>query len=337
MSRTAPVEDSQNAFVDFLGFTIKTEKPEELRNFVLWMIRQLVGDLPVTDTGRGWSGYGTRLDFPGGLAAYGGNSDTAHFELTGEGCSRVQDWNHLADMLDDLSAKLTRVDLAHDDFDGRDVSIAWARQQYETSGFKPARGVSPRGHLHDDLDSGKGKTFYVGSRETGKLCRIYEKGRQLGNPESDWCRVEVEWRAIHRVLETDMLRNPSSHLAGAYPCLADLNAKQDLVKTVAFMAAACIEKATKHAQQQAGGAIAALKSLGYSMKQIFALVSKPAPSDRLLPVVANIKSHRKQSKAYNVVPHWWHEPTPEDAERTRRMLALDFSYWRDRSARLAAA
>lgn len=336
MRRTAPVEDSQNAFVDFLGFTVKSEKPEVLRAFVLWMIRQLVGDLPVTDKGRGWSGYGTRLDFPGGLAAYGGNSDTAHFELTGEGCARVRNWNDLADTLDDLQAKITRCDVAHDDFEGDYLSISWGLEQHRTSGFKPSRGVSPRAHLHDDLGSGKGSTLYVGSRGSGKLCRIYEKGKQLGDPASKWVRAEVEYRAVHRELPVQMLRDPSAYLAGSYPCMGQISGRQQVIKTVAFNAAASVEKALKHAKQQAGGLVAALKVLGYSTKQIMSEISKAAPSDRLLPLVGIIKAHRKQ-KQQQGAPSWWRAPTVEDAERTRRMLALDFSFWRDRSSGAAYA
>lgn len=39
---------------------------------------------------------------------------------------------------------------------------------------------------------GRGRTFYVGRRENGKLLRVYEKGKQLGAENSPWVRIELE-------------------------------------------------------------------------------------------------------------------------------------------------
>ena len=84
----------------------------------------------------------------------------------------------------------------------------------------------------DDLGSDRGKTLYVGQRQNGKLCRVYEKGKQLGDPNSPWCRVEVEYRGKSRVIPPDVLVRASSYLAGAYPCLAYLSERQDKVRTL---------------------------------------------------------------------------------------------------------
>jgi phage replication initiation protein len=93
-------------------------------------------------------------------------------------------------------------------------------------------GRAPYARLVDDLGSDKGKTLYIGQRQNGKLCRVYEKGKQLGDPQSPWCRVEVEYRAKSRVIPLDVLLRASDYLAGAFPCLAYLSQRQDKVRTL---------------------------------------------------------------------------------------------------------
>jgi DNA relaxase NicK len=117
-----------------------------------------------------------------------------------------------------LRARLTRVDLAGDDFDGSILSIAWGLAQREARGFV-GQGRPPKCTLITNFD-GEGDTLYVGKRENGRMLRLYEKGKQLGDAMSRWCRAEVEYRAKDRVLEFSMLLRPAEYLAGAFPCLS---------------------------------------------------------------------------------------------------------------------
>ena len=78
----------------------------------------------------GWQGYETRVDLGDfGLLAYGGEHQrgTAHIELNAHGCARIQDWNAVRVWCEAYGVRITRVDLAHDDFSGQSVSIAQAR------------------------------------------------------------------------------------------------------------------------------------------------------------------------------------------------------------------
>lgn len=182
----------------------------------------------------GWQGYATRIDLGGlGLLAYGGEHQrgTVHLELNAHGCARVRDWNAVRVWCESCGVKITRIDLAHDDFSGRTVSVQQAQDWFADGQFITS-GRAPLARLLDDLGSGRGKTLYVGQRQNGKLCRIYEKGKQLGDPSSPWCRVEVEFRAKSRVIPPDVLVKASSYLAGAYPCLAYLSEHQDKVRTL---------------------------------------------------------------------------------------------------------
>jgi phage replication initiation protein len=182
----------------------------------------------------GWQGYTTRIDLAGlGILAYGGEHQrgTAHVELSGSGCARITDWNAVRVWCEACGVRLTRIDLAHDDFSGETVSIARALDWLARGEFN-AGGRAPRARLIDDLGSGKGKTLNVGQRQNGKMCRVYEKGKQLGDPASPWCRIEVEFRGKSRELPYDLLVRASEYLAGAYPCLAYLSQRQDKVRTL---------------------------------------------------------------------------------------------------------
>lgn len=182
----------------------------------------------------GWQGYDTRIDLGGlGLLGYGGEHQrgTVHLELNALGCARVQDWNAVRVWCEAYGVRITRVDLAHDDFTGEVVNVSQARAWFQQGQFTTG-GRAPTARLLDDLGSDRGKTLYVGQRQHGKLCRVYEKGKQLGDKQSPWCRVEVEFRGKSRVIPYDVLVRAGDYLAGAYPCLAYLSKRQDKVRTL---------------------------------------------------------------------------------------------------------
>lgn len=222
---------SEIAHVDWLACTFLPEA--ERFGSIIESVFQITRDHWVIRPG-GWQGYTTRIDLGGlGLLGYGGEHQrgTVHLELNAHGCARVRDWNAVRVWCEAYGVKITRIDLAHDDFSGRTVSVKQAQNWFAEGRFITS-GRAPVARLVDDLGSGRGKTLYVGQRQNGKLCRIYEKGKQLGDPSSPWCRVEVEFRAKSRVIPPDVLVKASSYLAGAYPCLAYLSEHQDKVRTL---------------------------------------------------------------------------------------------------------
>lgn len=280
------------AFVDFLGVTFKSRDESSIRAFVESLLRCWFGEVEITEAKRGWAGYKTRLDVEGiGLVAYGGNSDTLHIEITGSGCAQVRDWRDVIATIEDYEGKVTRCDVAADDMQGERVNIEWAKQAYRDGLFDPDRGARPNAQLIDDMGSGKGCTLYVGARESGKLCRVYEKGRQQGDKASPWVRVEVEYRAVHRELPVQMLRDPAAYLAGAYAAFADFNEEQCRPVTVAYDNVAKLEKAVEHAKKQAGRLLHALVTLnGGSITDAFARIYRPELPKRLKGVVRIMQS-----------------------------------------------
>jgi phage replication initiation protein len=237
----SPLEAPQAAHIDWLALTL-TPPPEAQANPIAWLFPQMVAlfglvTLTLESIGKGWNGYTHRFNIGEnaqyGLIAYGGDKQrgTVHLELNATACALVPDWRTVQQWGESLGAKITRVDLAHDDMQAQVISIAVARAWYEAGEFT-SNGRPPAAKLIDDMGSGKGKTLYIGARANGKLLRVYEKGRQLGDPSSPWVRVELELRNKSRVIPWDVLTTPASYLAGGYPCLAFLSAVQDKIRTL---------------------------------------------------------------------------------------------------------
>lgn len=224
----------QSALVDWLSFSIVPPSGATLD----WIDAALlhlagIGRNCWKPTGRGWFGYTSRIDLEGfGLLAHGGERQrgTIHVELNAHACARIRDWATVAAWAQINGAWITRIDLAHDDFTGTVANIQQMLTWHREGAFASA-GRPPKAQLVDDLESGAGKTFYVGKRKHGKLLRGYEKGKQLGRADDPWFRIEVELHNKGRVVPWDTLTDPGRYFAGAYPCLKQFNATQSRIAT----------------------------------------------------------------------------------------------------------
>lgn len=161
-----------------------------------------------------------------GLVCIGGQRNTILVMLSGKGCAfakegwekRLYNYLNLAQR-----AKLTRIDLAHDDFEGKRINVDWGNAQDDIGGFQcgnRAPNIEYKGNWK--RPNGRGRTLNIGSRESGKYLRLYEKGRAEGDPEDNWQRAEVEFKAVDRILPFDMLLAPSEYFIAAYPCFQEL-------------------------------------------------------------------------------------------------------------------
>lgn len=228
-------EVTATALVDYLSFTVRHPSllsqqcplREELIN---------IFGIPSSDwkgTDKGWQGYKSKIALDNlGVVAFGGISqrDTVHVSLNGHGCSFIQDWQLVYNYLQTVGATLTRVDVAHDDIEGSYVNISNALR-WESEGLYSESGRPPKTRLIDDRGHGTGKTFYVGSRKNGKFGRIYEKGKQLGDSNSPWCRAEVEFKNKDRYIPLRILLNPGHYLSGAYEPFRCLSQVQSRIAT----------------------------------------------------------------------------------------------------------
>lgn len=158
-----------------------------------------------------------------GAICMGGEAQRGRWmlQLTGKGCSMVTDWSSLRELLEGFQAKITRVDLAVDFLHGEhtvDDAVAMVdADQFTSCGRRPSTSVAG-----DWLDQVHGRTLYVGKAANGKMLRVYEKGKQLGDLSSDWVRFEVQFGNRDRVIPYEALTDCDGYFAGAYPALEQL-------------------------------------------------------------------------------------------------------------------
>lgn len=253
-----PEASPKLALVDALAIAL-TPPTEYLPE--VWVSEQLRQFMPINSLQqrKGYSGFkhSATWDNGSGLIAWGGKSQRGrmYVSIQGQGCATVQDWSGLVQWLEQHTATIKRVDLAHDDFAGEITDITWAVEQYKAGGFN-AGGRQPVHQVFGDWLSGdqatEGRTFGVGRRANGKFCRVYEKGKQQGDPQSGWVRVEVEWRSKQRHIPYDVLTRPGIYLAGAYPCMHILSTEQERIRTTANAVTITFESAMENAKQQTG-------------------------------------------------------------------------------------
>lgn len=171
-----------------------------------------------------------------GRVAFGGNAETMLVELSGEGCRWVSSWRSVAFQLQCLRARISRCDVAMDDFDGVSLNLRDLAQQ-AAAGLFNGNGRPPKTRFLDDHGNRTGCTLYVGRKGHKELC-IYEKGKQLKDESSPWIRVEQRFYGKHvgedmagqgrRGLPLEILTQPLRYFRGAHAYLADLAARVGL-------------------------------------------------------------------------------------------------------------
>lgn len=227
------------------------------------IVREWVAFLGITKAEQrssGMFGYTHSVDLDGcGLIAFGGDHQrgTVLVSISGVGCKRVADFGSVRVWGESVGARVTRLDIAADDHRGAVLDVASAIRAFRDGAFKLS-GRPPKARLDYDFDSGDGKTLYVGSREGGKLCRVYEKGKAEGVRESKWVRAEVELHAKDRIIPWDAVTDPVRFLAGSFPFFSFLSLVAERIRTVKRATAVTIEALKRWVRLAAGKSINAL-------------------------------------------------------------------------------
>ncbi|MFK3917577.1 replication initiation factor domain-containing protein [Psychrobacter sp. NPDC078501] len=263
----------------------ESEKLELIKEFI-FEISTVLSDIfgsdfsNVTYNGKGihFYKYGFTIgsnDAKLGTIGIGGQSNTVLIMVTGVGCQYADNyWEHnLYNFLRDpntINPKLTRIDLAHDDFEGSYSSPEIADTADSQGMFALTNKLPTVQHLGDwKRPTGAGRTLQIGKRENGKLYRGYEKGKKFGDVDSPWFRSEVEFGTAGRHLPFEMLISPTQYFAGAYPYCLELveHAKGDIFDTVSRIpctqkeAEISLNKSIEIWKRQAGRYIAAYREL----------------------------------------------------------------------------
>lgn len=262
-----PFESSspEVAHIDWLAFSFTPLDGEG--DSIAQLLSQLapllgLSCIPAVCKGRGWNGYTRRHDLtdgkdvPLGLIASGGERQrgTIHIELNAQACALVNDWQAFASWGESLQAKITRVDLAHDDIEGRTFTMKKMADWYQQGEFN-CGGRQPSHTLAGDwlIDgSPSGRTLYIGKRENGKMLRIYEKGKQLGDMVSPWVRVELQLGGKNRVIPWESITKPGNYLAGSFKCLNFLSVVQEKIRTITKAVTISYARAVEHARRGVG-------------------------------------------------------------------------------------
>jgi phage replication initiation protein len=195
-----------------------------------------------------------------GFVMIGGQNNTICVMVNGSGLTAAADgWERrLYEFLkhEAVGPRITRIDLAHDDFFGERYSVDRADEDY-MAGLYTCHNMTPEYERRGSWRriTGKGRSFYVGHRRSGKYLRVYEKGMQLGQKGSPWVRIEVEFKNIDRVLVPEMLLHPGEYLAAAYPALNWLQEKQTRIETYSREVEASHETLEGWMHRQCGGAL----------------------------------------------------------------------------------
>lgn len=242
-------ESPLTVHIDFVGVVFHGVEPASI-------IREACAFMGASgeDRGRGLHGYASSVDIGGyALVAFGGDQQrgTVFLQINGAGCHRLARWASFREWVSSLGGSLSRVDIAADDHEGESLSILKALSAWRGGEFAMG-GRPPKARLLDDLGSGAGSTFYVGSRDSGKLLRVYEKGKQLGDAVSRWVRAEVELLARDRVLDLDILTRPLDFFAGAYPWFSQFSLIVEKIKTFKRSAEISIQAVTSWARAAVG-------------------------------------------------------------------------------------
>ncbi len=203
-----------------------------------------------------------------GFVCIGGQRNTILIMINGRGCNFAKSgWElrlyHFL-VTQAKRPKLTRVDIAHDDFQGKNISVDWGNMQDGLGGFQlgnRAPNIEHKGNWR--RPNGKGRTLCIGSRDSGKYLRLYEKGRAEGDPNDNWQRAEVEFKSIDRILPFDMLLAPSEYFIAAYPCFRDLadHLQPERIETITKTAQINFQNAIENLKHQYGKYINVFKDV----------------------------------------------------------------------------
>lgn len=155
-----------------------------------------------------------------GRIGIGGNAGTVCVSLSGAGTRWIRNWHAVAMQVRAYRARISRVDLAFDDYDGECLDVHAMRERALAGDFAEG-GRPPRHRFLSDEGHGTGCTLYVGGKGHKELC-IYEKGKQLGLPSSSWVRAEVRLYGKHMNIPVEALLRPLDYLLGAYSTLREV-------------------------------------------------------------------------------------------------------------------
>lgn len=276
--------------IDWLSFTLPsasitgTPSPETAFNYYIQPLLGFLGwSFEMREGGRNFYTYSADIldqySRVVGFLGFGGNRGTLLVTMTGIGTSQISPagFSQIAEFCRSHYAKITRLDICFD-FDGGDFFETRDQiiDDIDTGGRLPSLRTI------DDHGSGEGKTFYVGKRVNGKMFRLYEKGKQLGDKSSRWLRAEVELGCKSRTIPYDALVQPDSYFTGAYSfCAQFVAVYPSKIKTIQKTKTRIACDVLVHYAKTAYGKLINVLQGVYTPEQIVLLLSRDGIPARL--------------------------------------------------------
>lgn len=268
-----------SAIIDFLRFTVGEAVlfgngvlAGSERECVMHFLRSMSPgtDWLLDELGGGRRGYShhfkilTMDSVVCGDVCWGGDRQrgTVSVELTGAGCALIPSegrpfaaaWGWVRDFMETVQARITRLDIAHDDYSGQH-SLSLAEQLYQSGAFDGAfkRPSMQRVGWND----GSGETIYIGKPLSTRQLVVYEKGREQGardgDPGVEWVRWEARFNNRNRVIPLSILVAPWEYLVGEFPALDWISAVMSVMRTAVARSVSNLRSAIRHCSRQYGG------------------------------------------------------------------------------------
>lgn len=243
------------------------------------------------ETGMNGYKYAAAMPYQAGIVHVGHSSKTVLVTVTGQGALvALTGWEtRLQWFLKCVSGWLTRIDLAYDDYEGEIYPVRTMREKASEGAFQ-RQGRPPKVELRGPWDQNdpddSGLTLYIGSRASGKLTRIYEKGKQLAIEGSDWVRFECELHSGTFQLLLDMLTSPTKYFTALYPCCewVEQGGERCPMTYKARSAVSTIQQSIDCVRHQFGGHLAFLRQNYSDTELLDLLVRKDGIPARLKSV-----------------------------------------------------
>jgi DNA relaxase NicK len=138
-------------------------------------------------------------------------------------------------------------------------SVEHCREMWDAGRFD-YQGRRPIAQAISDCGSGKGSTFYVGSSASSRMLRCYEKGKQLGDPNSAWVRWEVQLRVAGGRIPFDVMTSPGAAIRGAFAALEFVSETATRAHHAKQRVKSSAASAMRWLKKQYGGTLAWLKN-----------------------------------------------------------------------------
>lgn len=195
--------------------------------------------------------------------------------------SRCQFWNLplLRQALENREARITRLDIAVDDFEGQ-IPFEMVMEMESKGYFVNRRPLyaNPVGLLRPD----EGRTLYVGRKQNGKVLCVYEKGKEQKNDlMPNWIRWELRLgNQDGRVIPYDALIDPAKYFKGSFRSFAVIfreanNSDPVAIKTKQIEAASnTVEQFAKYLKTSYGKFIYECRALGVPDSMILDVCSR---------------------------------------------------------------